>query len=292
MLHQFHEYHPFDYDRFVTGLQLMLWGFFKKMVIADRLGLIAGRVFDNPGEFQGLQTLVGMYCFAFQIFCDFSGYSDIAIGARVMGFNLMLNFRRPYHAATIVDFWRHWHISLSTWFRDYVYVPLGGNRGPRWQWYRNTMIVFALSGLWHGAAWTYVVWGLMHGLAVVLFLVTAKYYAGALGLGKVIPGVGWLRKRLAIVVTFHFVLITWVYFRAPVDGRCADHSHQSVSGGRLAESFRGLASPYELLLSFAAVMALKGRTRLKRAMLRRLVLNTRSFGSRNAHGSAGASRMH
>lgn len=259
LLHQFHEYHQFDYDRFVTGLQLMLWGFFKKMVIADRLGLIAGRVFDTPGEYHGLQTLVGMYCFAFQIFCDFSGYSDIAIGAaRVMGFNLMQNFRRPYHGATIVDFWRRWHISLSTWFRDYVYVPLGGNRGPRWQWYRNTLIVFALSGLWHGAAWTYVVWGLMHGLAVVFFLASSRYY-GALweGIGKVIPFAAWLRKYFGIIVTFHFVLITWVYFRARsmADAQTILTNLFQAEGWR--ESLRGLASPYELLVGAAAVLALE-----------------------------------
>ena len=143
----------------------MGWGFFKKVVIADRLAEYVNLVYNNPGEFSGLNNIIATFFFSFQIYCDFSGYSDIAIGAAlVMGYKLMTNFRRPYFSQNIREFWSRWHISLSTWFRDYVYISLGGNRVVKWRWYYNLFITFLISGLWHGAEWTFVIWGAIHGL--------------------------------------------------------------------------------------------------------------------------------
>ncbi|MGH8046042.1 MAG: MBOAT family O-acyltransferase, partial [Chthoniobacterales bacterium] len=155
LLHQFRKHHRFDYDRAVSGLRLILIGLFKKVVIADRLALVVDSVYANPAQHSSLELLLGTYFFAFQIYCDFSGYSDIARGAaRLLGFELMVNFNAPYLARSVADFWRRWHISLSTWFRDYVYVPLGGNRLGAWRQAINLFVVFLLSGLWHGSAWT------------------------------------------------------------------------------------------------------------------------------------------
>ena len=166
----------------------MAWGLVKKIVVADRLAELANRVYDAPRGFTGLPLITGTVAFAFQIYCDFSGYSDIAIGsAQVMGFTLMKNFDRPYTARSIGEFWRRWHISLSTWFRDYVYIPLGGNRTARPRWYVNLFVTFLVSGLWHGARWTFVVWGALHGAYLIAGLVSAgarKRVRAALGLER------------------------------------------------------------------------------------------------------------
>ncbi len=160
LIHQFYEQHKFEYQRVADGLKLMAWGMFKKVVIADRLSILVNQVYGNPTEFTGFPLILATVLFAFQIYCDFSGYSDIAIGAaQVMGFKLMDNFNRPYFSKSIGEFWKRWHISLSTWFKDYVYIPLGGNKVGKWHWQFNIFLVFLISGLWHGANWTYVIWG-------------------------------------------------------------------------------------------------------------------------------------
>ena len=165
ILHQFHEVKHFDYENMRSGLIQIAWGLFKKVVIADRLALFVNQVYNNPVGYTGLPLIIATIFFAFQIYCDFSGYSDIAIGtARCMGYNLMTNFNKPYRATSIAEFWQRWHISLSTWFRDYVYIPLGGNRVPVGRWCLNILIVFMLSGAWHGANWTFIVWGALHGI--------------------------------------------------------------------------------------------------------------------------------
>ena len=214
LLHQFREEHRFDYDRVVGGLQLMAWGLVKKVVVADRLAELANRVYDSPHEFTGIPLVVGTVAFAFHIYGDFSGYSDIAIGsAQVMGFRLMRNFDRPYVARSIGEFWRRWHISLSTWFRDYLYVPLGGNRVTRSRWYANLFITFLVSGLWHGARWTFVVWGALHGIYLVGGLLTATARArlrAALGLASR-PA---FERAWQMVATFALVNVAWVFFRA------------------------------------------------------------------------------
>lgn len=214
LLPQFRTHHRFSAEYAGMGLKLMLWGMFKKAVIADRLAQFTDPVFDHPVGHSSASLLLATYFFAFQIFCDFSGYTDIAIGAaKVMGFDLMKNFNRPYIAHSIADFWRRWHISLSTWFKDYLYFPLGGNRVGKARWCLNIMIVFLISGLWHGANWTYVIWGGLHGVYLV---------AGELGKGfqsRLVTLLG-LRKyprmlrALSILLTFHLVLFAWIFFRA------------------------------------------------------------------------------
>ncbi len=160
LIHQFYEKHIFDYQRITDGLKLMAWGLFKKVVIADRLAILVNQVYDNPTNYKGLPLIFATIFFSFQIFCDFSGYSDMAIGAaKVMGFKLMTNFNRPYSSKSISEFWKRWHISLSTWFRDYLYISFGGNRVSIPRWYFNLFFVFLVSGLWHGAKWTFVIWG-------------------------------------------------------------------------------------------------------------------------------------
>ena len=204
----------FDWDRVVWGLRQMLWGFFKKVVIADRCAVVVDQVYGAPENYAALSLALATFLFAIQIYCDFSGYTDIALGAaRVMGFNLMVNFRTPYRSANISEFWGRWHISLSTWFRDYLYIPLGGNRVVKWRWYYNLMIVFLLSGLWHGADWTYVIWGGLHGSYLILAIICAPLMAG---FTRVIGLDAWPKFKRAINVCITFLLVTfaWIFFRA------------------------------------------------------------------------------
>lgn len=214
MLHQFHIEHKFEYERVLNGLRLMLWGLFKKVMIADRLAILVNHVYDSPESFNGLQLTIAAVFFSFQIFCDFSGYSDIAIGsAQVMGFKLMTNFDKPYFSKSIAEFWKRWHISLSTWFKDYLYIPLGGNRVVKWRWYYNLFITFMISGLWHGANWTFIVWGALHGTYLVVGVASKKYrerieqYFG-------IKSGSVLSKWINCLSTFVLVGIAWIFFRA------------------------------------------------------------------------------
>jgi D-alanyl-lipoteichoic acid acyltransferase DltB (MBOAT superfamily) len=214
LLHQFHEVHRFDYDCAVSGLQLMLWGTFKKVVIADRLATRVNLVFARPDMYDAPVLMLATICFAWQIYCDFSGYSYIAIGsARFMGFRLMRNFDRPYMARSVAEFWRRWHISLSTWFKDYVYIPLGGNRVGRLIWTRNILVVFVLSGLWHGANWTFVVWGALHGLYIA-FGAATKDMRERLWQLPPLASIAGMRPVVQNVITVTLVCIAWVFFRA------------------------------------------------------------------------------
>lgn len=214
LLPQFKRRNDFKYQRVVDGLRLMLWGIFKKLVIADRLAIFVNAVYSRPSAYGALSTMIATYFFAFQIYCDFSGYSDVAVGsAKVLGYDLMKNFRSPYFAQDIQDFWRRWHISLSTWFRDYLYLPLGGRRVARELWLRNILIVFLISGLWHGANWTFCVWGLLHGVYYAAFTLTRstrQRLVQFLGLPQS-PGIS---KALKIIVTFNLVAFAWIFFRA------------------------------------------------------------------------------
>lgn len=210
LIHQFKEDHPFVSDRVTSGLRLMLWGFFKKLVIADRLAILVNHVYNQPHEYSGLPLVIATYCFAYQIYCDFSGYSDIAIGAaRVMGIDLMKNFNSPYAATSIQDFWHRWHISLSTWFRDYLYIPLGGSKGSAILRLRNIVIVFFVSGLWHGANWTYAEWGLLHGLFFIVYLYWKKASAS---IPKLLPD--FVQRLISLFITFNAVCFAWIFFRA------------------------------------------------------------------------------
>lgn len=211
LLPQFRRVHTFEYARTVAGLKTMAWGFFKKVVIADRLAVIANRGFGAADELHGIALLAATLAFAYQIYCDFSGYSDIAVGAaRILGFDLMVNFRTPYFARSIPEFWQRWHISLSTWFRDYVYIPLGGNRAGRARHLANLFIVFLVSGLWHGAAWTFVWWGAYHGILMIAHNLLAPAFARVTARRGVARGLA----PAQVLATFLLVGIGWVLFRA------------------------------------------------------------------------------
>jgi len=214
LLHQFYEKHEFNLQRVGSGLQRMLWGFFKKAVIADRLSSFVNQVFNNVYDYKGISLIIATVFFAFQIYCDFSGYSDIALGAaEIMGFKLMQNFDRPYISRSISEFWKRWHISLSSWFRDYVYIPLGGNRVVWWRISLNIMIVFLLSGLWHGANWTYIFWGVLNGIYLVISIWTTsirKNISAVIGLDK-LPKI---QKIWQMSATFSLTCFAWIFFRA------------------------------------------------------------------------------
>jgi alginate O-acetyltransferase complex protein AlgI len=214
LLHQFREVHTFDQSRVSSGLKLMLWGLFKKIVIADRLAQYVNQVYDHPEHFSGLPLIIATVFFAIQIYCDFSGYSDIAIGsARVMGFKLMRNFNRPYFSKTISEFWSRWHISLSTWFRDYLYITLGGNRVNKRRWYFNLFFVFLVSGFWHGANWTFIIWGALHGTYLIFSLIS-KNVRHRINDSLGISGNKRFLNLLDMAIVFVLVDFAWIFFRA------------------------------------------------------------------------------
>ncbi len=210
LIHQFYEPKHWDRHRVQSGLLQMVIGIFKKVVIADRLSMVVDEVYGNIGEQSGTNLVVAAIFYSFQIYCDFSGYSDVAIGAaRVMGFRLMENFNAPYWATSIPEFWRRWHISLSTWFKDYLYISLGGNRVSVPRWYLNIMIIFVLSGLWHGASWNFVIWGALHGLFQLIGLILNRLFPFlAADQRKTWAGI-WAYRLL----TFFLVTVAWVFFR-------------------------------------------------------------------------------
>lgn len=213
LLPQFHTRRRFDAKRASDGLRQMLWGLTKKVVVADNLAGQVDVIFTGHAELDGLALTCGAIFFALQIYCDFSGYSDIAIGtARLLGFDLMRNFAFPYFARDIGEFWRRWHISLSTWFRDYVYIPLGGSRTSTAQRIRNIIITFTVSGFWHGANWTFVLWGLLNGLYYVpLMLANKRAPATVVAVGRLLPNPA---EAGAMAITFALTLLAWVFFRA------------------------------------------------------------------------------
>jgi D-alanyl-lipoteichoic acid acyltransferase DltB (MBOAT superfamily) len=221
LLHQFYEQHEFDYSRVTGGLKRMAWGFFKKLVVADRLALYVNDVYNAPRDHNGLQLSIATVFFAYQIYCDFSGYSDIAIGsARVLGFRLMENFTVPYHSHSVAEFWQRWHISLSTWFRDYVYIPLGGNRVARPWWFANLLVTFTISGLWHGANWTFVLWGVVNGVYLIVG-VASKALRDRVFSELGLRSEGIVRTTLATVTVFGLTGAAWVIFRARSVGDAA-----------------------------------------------------------------------
>lgn len=214
LIPQFKEKHPLLYKNLRIGFRIALLGFFKKMVIADNLALYVNEVFYAPHFFGDNMAILAAYFFAIQVYCDFSGYSDIAIGvARMMGFKLMTNFKQPFFSTSIIEFWRRWHISLSTWFRDYIYIPMGGNRVKGYRIYFNLFVVFLVSGVWHGAGWTYIIFGVLQAVyisfEVLLLPVTKKINAK-------LRVIGWHKVGNAVAwgITFHFVIFSFVIFRA------------------------------------------------------------------------------
>ena len=233
ILHQFYEKHYFDIHRVMEGLKIMLWGLFKKVVIADRLALYVDQVYNNPQNYQGFELIVATVFFAIQIYCDFSGYSDMAIGAaKVMGFKLMTNFRKPYFSTSVSEFWSRWHISLSTWFRDYVYIPLGGNRVVKSRLFFNLFITFLISGIWHGANWTFVVWGALNGIYLIFEVMFPKGLTRAfsfLGLGKA----DLLKEAVQRTWMLSLICFSWIFFRAAdlsQAGYIIENSVKNLSG--------------------------------------------------------------
>lgn len=214
LLPQFYKERKFDYSKAVDGMRQILWGLFKKVVIADNCAVFVNFIFDNSSELSGSSLALGAILFSFQIYCDFSGYSDIAIGtSRLFGFNLKQNFAFPYFSRDIAEFWRRWHISLSTWFRDYLYIPLGGSRGGLLNKVRNTLIIFVVSGFWHGANWKFIIWGALNAIYFLPLLLTNNNRVNLeiVAKNRVLPSISECLKMSA---TFSLVAFAWIFFRA------------------------------------------------------------------------------
>ncbi len=214
LLPQFYKNRTFDYEKAIDSMRQILWGLFKKIVIADNCAIYVNHIFENYHDVSGSTLLLGAVFFAFQIYGDFSGYSDIAIGtARLFGFNLMRNFAFPYFSRDIAEFWRRWHISLTTWFRDYLYIPLGGSRGTKWQVVRNTFIIFLVSGFWHGANWTFIAWGAFHAILFLplILLNQNRKYTNTVAESRLLPNI---KEIFQMGLTFLLVVLGWVFFRA------------------------------------------------------------------------------
>ncbi|WP_445721757.1 MBOAT family O-acyltransferase [Flavobacterium sp.] len=214
LLPQFYKKRTFDYSKAVDGMRQILWGLFKKIVIADNCAEYANLIFNNSADYSGSTLVLGALFFTFQIYCDFSGYSDIAIGtSRLFGFDLMRNFNFPYFSRDIAEFWRRWHISLSTWFRDYLYIPLGGSRGGTWMKVRNTFPIFIVSGFWHGANWTFIVWGVLNAIYFLPLLLTNnnRNNLETVAQGKYFPNI---KELFFMLLTFGLTVFAWIFFRA------------------------------------------------------------------------------
>ncbi len=215
-LPQFAKDREFEWTRFQVGLGQVIWGFFKKVAIADSIAPFVDQVWASPGTFGALHLLIGVVFYSFQIYCDFSGYSDIAIGlARIMGFDFPKNFNKPYFSQNFSEFWQRWHISLSGWLRDYLYIPLGGSRGSKWFTWRNLMITMLLGGLWHGAAWVFVFWGFLHGSYQVVGRVLSPYWQK---FWSAIRAPAWVQVPINVAIVYALTCFAWIYFRAGAPG--------------------------------------------------------------------------
>ncbi len=229
LLPQFYKKRTFDYSKAVDGMRQILWGLFKKIVIADNCAEFANQIFNNSANLNGSTLFLGVLFFTFQIYGDFSGYSDIAIGtSRLFGFNLMRNFAFPYFSRDIAEFWRRWHISLSTWFRDYLYIPLGGSRGGTWMKIRNTFIIFIVSGFWHGANWTFIVWGALNAIYFLPLLLTNNNRKNLeiVAQNKYLPTA---KEFLMMLLTFGLTVFAWIFFRAENIGHAFSYISEILS---------------------------------------------------------------
>lgn len=229
LLPQFYKKRTFDYSKAVDGMRQILWGLFKKIVIADNCAEWANQIFNNSADMNGSTLVLGAIFFTFQIYGDFSGYSDIAIGtSRLFGFDLMRNFNFPYFSRDIAEFWRRWHISLSTWFRDYLYIPLGGSRGGTWMKVRNTFIIFIVSGFWHGANWTFIIWGALNAIYFLPLLLTNnnRNNLNTVAQGKLLPS---LKELSYMLLTFGLTVFAWIFFRAENIGHAISYISEILS---------------------------------------------------------------
>ncbi len=246
--------HRFNYDNFAKGFRLILFGFFAKMVIADNLAPTVNTVYNDPSIHSSLSIIIAIIFFSFQIYADFLGYSLIAMGAaKLMGVDLIQNFRSPYLSGSVVEFWKRWHISLTTWFRDYLYIPLGGNRVKKARWIVNILIVFVISGLWHGANWTFIIWGLLHGII----------YLMEKGLNKTLRIIDktWFYRILKTVITFLIVSIIWVFFRSESLKKVKQIFNALLHNYNVTDNLKVNGSIWILLLLFlvADVLLYNGR---------------------------------
>jgi alginate O-acetyltransferase complex protein AlgI len=234
LLPQIQQKRTFNYANAVDGLRQILWGLFKKIVIADQCAEFANQIFNNSAEYSGSDHVLGAIFFTFQIYGDFSGYSDIALGtARLFGIELLRNFAFPYFSRDIAEFWRRWHISLSTWFRDYLYIPLGGSKGSTWRKVRNVFIIFIVSGLWHGANWTFVVWGFLNALYILpsVLLKSNRNNLDIVAKGKYLPS---FKDVFSIGITFCLTVFAWIFFRAENLNHAIQYISQMFSGSLLS----------------------------------------------------------
>ena len=251
-----------NYDKAVDGMRQILWGLFKKIVIADNCARYANLIFNNSGDYSGSTLILGALFFTFQIYGDFSGYSDIAIGtARLFGFDLMRNFAFPYFSRDIAEFWRRWHISLSTWFRDYLYIPLGGSRGGTGMKVRNTFIIFLVSGFWHGANWTFIVWGALNAIYFLPLLLTNRnrYNLEIVAQGKYLPS---FKEALHILLTFSLTVLAWIFFRAENIGHAINYISEIFSSSFFTiPNFEGIGRAVRIifLVSFFLIVEWMGR---------------------------------
>jgi len=230
LLPQIQRKRNFDYSKAVDGLRQILWGLFKKIVIADNCAEYANQIFNNSTSYSGFTLVLGALFFTFQIYCDFSGYSDIALGtARLFGIELLRNFAFPYFSRDIAEFWRRWHISLSSWFRDYLYIPLGGSKGGIWFKVRNTFIIFLVSGFWHGANWTFIVWGALNAIYFLPLLLTNNNRVNIeiVAKGKYLPN---FKEFFQIGITFSLTVLAWIFFRANNMGHALNYISQIFTG--------------------------------------------------------------
>jgi alginate O-acetyltransferase complex protein AlgI len=260
LLPQFRNPNPLDHERLASGLRLMLWGAFKKIVIADRISVVVDTVYASPDLYSGPLLLLATFFFTLQIYCDFSGYSDIAIGsARILGYDLMTNFRRPYFSTSAAEFWRRWHISLSTWFRDYVYKPLGGNRVTTPRWIYNTMVVFVVSGLWHGANWTFIAWGTLHGSYLLLEAATRVPRTWLLR-HTGLPTRPRLYRTAKTLFVFVLMMAGWVFFRALSIGDAVDILARAWDprGFQLPTLWTVGLPRFEMMMAFVSIAVLFG----------------------------------
>jgi D-alanyl-lipoteichoic acid acyltransferase DltB (MBOAT superfamily) len=256
LLPQFYTKRTFDYAKAVDGSRQILWGLFKKIVIADNCAEYANKIFENYQDYNGATLFLGAVFFAFQIYGDFSGYSDIAIGtSRLFGFSLMQNFAFPYFSRDIAEFWRSWHISLSTWFRDYVYIPLGGSRVNKWRQVRNTFIIFLVSGFWHGANWTFVAWGALNAIYFLPLLLKGqnRKNLNTIGNHSFLPSA---KEIINICFTFVLTTFAWIFFRAIDITQAIDYTLRIISlnhGSNL--NIHGI-NGYQLMVTLFAILYL------------------------------------
>jgi alginate O-acetyltransferase complex protein AlgI len=256
LLPQFYKKREFVYAKAVDGMRQIVWGLFKKIVIADNCAVLANEIFNNSADYTGSTLFMGAIFFTFQIYGDFSGYSDIAIGAsRLFGFNLKQNFAFPYFSRDIAEFWRRWHISLSTWFRDYLYIPLGGSRGGTSMKVRNTFIIFIVSGFWHGANWTFIVWGALNALYFLPLLLTKnnRNYLDVVAKGKYLPS---LKEIASMGLTFLLTVIAWIFFRAENMSHALDYipkMFEHPGSFLLLSNYTAYANTINLLIIFVVL---------------------------------------